>query len=193
LTGSYDIPLAKSIKPVVTLVYSGQSGRPYTLTYFRDVNGDNRGFNDLEYIPTSSDNLTYLGGTYQDYLNFLNKTDSCLAGYVGTIIPRNACRTPWTNTLDGRFAVELPFKRYRTQVTLDAFNLINLFNRKKGIVQYVPFGQLEQPGVIPSTITPSSPLTGYDIRTVVNPNFQAFSIDDLRSRWQLQLGVHVRF
>jgi hypothetical protein len=193
LTGSYDLPLAKSIKPVVTLVYSGQSGRPYTLTYFRDVNGDNRGFNDLEYIPTASDNLTYQGGTYQDYLNFLNRTDSCLADYVGKIIPRNACRTPWSNALDGRFAVELPFKQYHTQITLDAFNLINLFNRKKGLVQYVPFGQLEQPGVIPGTISASAPLTGYDIRTVVNPNFQAFSVDDLRSRWQLQLGVHVRF
>jgi Carboxypeptidase regulatory-like domain len=193
LTGVYDMPFARVVKPVVSLIYTGASGRPYTLTYFRDVNGDNRGFNDLEYIPTANDPITYTGGTYQDYLNFLDTTDSCLADYVGQIIPRNACRTPWTNTLDGRFAIELPYKKYHTQVTLDAFNLINLFDRNKGQVLYVPFGQLEQPAVVPTSITPNTPLTGYDIRTVVAPGFQAFSRDDLRSRWQLQLGVHVRF
>ncbi|HEX5473046.1 MAG TPA: carboxypeptidase regulatory-like domain-containing protein [Vicinamibacterales bacterium] len=193
LTGSYDVPFARRVKPVVSLVYSGRTGRPYTLTYFRDVNGDNRGFNDLEYIPTATDPIDFVGGTYQDYVDFLKRTDSCLSKYVGQIIPRNACRAPWTNSLDGRFAIQLPIKKYQTEVTLDAFNLINLFDRNKGLVKYVSFGQLEQPAVIPSSVTATSPLTGYNISTIVSPNFQPFLLDDLRSRWQLQLGVHVRF
>ncbi|HTL42762.1 MAG TPA: TonB-dependent receptor [Vicinamibacterales bacterium] len=190
LSASYDMPFAKAVQPVVSVVYTGITGRPYTYTYSRDVNGDNRGFNDLLYIPTASDPITYTGGTYQDFINSLS---SCAQGYVGEIIPRNACRGPWTNTLDGRFAVQLPYKKYRTEVTLDAFNLINLFDRNKGQVQYVSFGQISQPATVPTSVTATAPLTGYNISTLVSPTFTTFLRDDLRSRWQLQLGVHLRF
>jgi hypothetical protein len=190
LSASYNMPFAKTIRPVVSAVYTGITGRPYTYTYARDVNGDNRGFNDLLYVPTASDPITYTGGTYQD---FFNKLSSCAQGYVGQIIPRNACRGPWTNTLDGRFAVQLPYKKYRTEITLDAFNLINLFDRNKGLVQYVSFGQISQPSTVPTTVTATAPLTGYNVGTFVSPTFTTFLRDDLRSRWQLQLGAHVRF
>jgi hypothetical protein len=192
LTGSYDVPFARSIQPVISIVYTGTTGRPYTYTYSTgsDVNGDNRRGNDLLYIPTASDALTYTGGSYQD---FFNKLSSCAQGYVGEIIPRNACRGPWTNTLDGRFAVQLPYKKYRTEITLDAFNLINLFNRKNGLVQYVSFNQISQPATVPTTATVAAPITGYNVGTLVSPTFTTFLRDDLRSRWQLQLGAHVRF
>ena len=193
LTGTYQIPVARVVKPVVSIFYSGQSGRPYTMTFGRDVNGDTRGFNDLLYIPTASDPITYTGGTYNDFLDFINGGDGCLGDYVGQIIPRNACRAPWTNTLDGRFAVELPMKRFKTEVTLDALNLINLFDRNSGQFQYASFGQISQPSTVPSTVTATSPLTGYSIGTLVSPTFTRFLRDDLRSRWQIQLGARVRF
>jgi len=192
LTASYDIPFAKVVKPVVTIFYSGQSGRPYTLTYNQDVNGDNRFSNDLVYIPTASDPITYTGGTYQDFINWING-DPCLGQYVGQIIPRNACRSPWTNTLDGRFAIQLPYKRARTEITLDALNLLNLFDRNSGLFKYASFGQIQQPTPVPSTVTLTAPLTGYNISTLISPTFQRFFRDDLRSRWQLQLGARVRF
>jgi hypothetical protein len=192
LTASYDMPFAKIVKPVVSVFYSGQSGRPYALVYNGDVNGDGRTSNDLVYLPTSSDALTYTGGTYQDLLNWING-DSCVAQYVGQIMPRNACRSPWTNTLDARFAVQLPYKRFRTEVTLDALNLINLFDSSKGLVLFPLFNDILQPTPIPSTPTLSSPVTGYNIGTLVSPNFSRFLRDDLRSRWQLQLGARIRF
>jgi len=192
LAGSYQLPFAKSVQPIVSLFYSGQSGRPYTLTFNRDVNGDNRGANDLVYIPTASDPLTYTGGTYQDFLNWLGG-DSCLTDFVGQIIPRNACRAPWTNTFDGRFGVQLPYKRFKTEITLDALNLINLFNHEKGLVQYASFGQIQQPAPVPQTVTVAAPLTGYNLTTLLSPTFTRFLRDDLRSRWQLQLGARVRF
>ncbi|PYR72485.1 MAG: hypothetical protein DMF86_23475, partial [Acidobacteria bacterium] len=97
LTASYEMPFAKVVRPVVTIFYSGITGRPYTYTYNRDVNGDNRGSNDLLYVPTASDPITYTGGTYQDFINFLSQGHGCPATFVGRIIPRNACRGPWTN------------------------------------------------------------------------------------------------
>jgi hypothetical protein len=39
----------------------------------------------------------------------------------------------------------------------------------------------------------AAPLTGYNVSTLVSPTFTTFLRDDLRSRWQLQLGAHVRF
>jgi hypothetical protein len=156
------------------------------------VNGDNRTTNDLVYVPTATDPLTYTGGTYSDLLSYLNG-DPCLAGYIGQIIPRNACRAPWTNTLDGRFAVQLPYKRYKTEFTVDVLNLINLFDAKSGQFQYMSFGQYTGIQPIPTTVTASSPVTGYNITPITQPNFQRFLRDDLRSRWQIQLGARVRF
>jgi hypothetical protein len=192
LTANYEIPLVKAIKPVVSVFYSGQSGRPYTLTYNNDANGDNRFTNDLVYIPTASDPLTYTGGTYSDLLSFLNG-DPCLASYIGQIIPRNACRAPWQNTLDGRFAIQLPYKRYKTEITVDALNLINLFDAKSGLFQFENFGQDTRISTVPTTVTATAPLTGYNISSFTAPNFTRFLRDDLRSRWQIQLGARVRF
>jgi hypothetical protein len=193
LTASYDVPFVKAVKPAVSFFYAGQSGRPYTMVYSNsDVNGDGRNSNDLIYVPTASDPLTYTGGQYADFLNWING-DSCLAKYVGQILPRNACRAPWTNTLDAKFKVELPYKRYRTEVSLDVLNLINLFDRTRGIISYASNNEILQPVTIPSTPTVTSPVTGYNITTLVSPTFARFNRDDLRSRWQIQLGARVRF
>jgi hypothetical protein len=193
LTASYDVPFITAIKPKVSVFYSGQSGRPYTLTYGRDVNGDARGFNDLVYIPTATDSFTYTGGSYNDLLGYLNGGDGCLADYIGQIIPRNACRAPWQNTLDGKFAIELPYKRYKTEITMDVLNIINLIDRFSGQVQYVIFGQNSAISPVPTTVTATAPVTGYNIAALTAPTFTRFVRDDLRSRWQIQLGARVRF
>jgi Carboxypeptidase regulatory-like domain len=200
LSGAYDIPIIQEFKTTVSLFYSGQSGRPYTLTTGNDVNGDVRGTNDLLYIPASPDEFIYRNGTatatYQDFLGLI-AADDCLAEYIGTIIPRNACRAPWTNTFDGRVAVQLPFKRVKAEVTLDMLNLINLFDSKSGLFEYMSFGQLSLYTPISSanntTVTPTQPLIGYNLSSIMAPTFRKFLRDDLRSRWQLQLGGRIRF
>ncbi len=192
LTASYDWQLGRGYSAIVSAFYSGQSGRPYTLTYNRDVNGDNRGYNDLLYIPASADELAFSGGTYQDFMTFING-DSCLSKYVGQIIPRNACRAPWINTLDARIAFQLPMKRVRTEVTLDILNLINLFSSSNGLIQYASYGQLTPFTPVPSSVRATSPLTGYNISALTSSSFRTFLRDDLRSRWQMQLGLRLRF
>ena len=67
-------------------------------------------------------------------------------------------------------------------------NLINLFDAKSGQFQYMSFGQDTRIQPIPTTVTASSPVTGYNITPITQPNFQRFLRDDLRSRWQIQLG-----
>ncbi len=192
MTVAYDIPMWKSYKTTISMFYSGQSGRPYTLTFNRDVNGDNRGANDLLYIPASAQELTFTGGTYDQFALFIN-ADSCLAEYTGQIIPRNACRGPWQNTLDARVSVHLPFRRVRAEITADVLNLINLFDSKQGQFQYASFGQISVFSTVPTSVTATAPLTGYNISTLTSPTFTKFFRDDLRSRWQLQLGARLRF
>jgi len=201
MSGAYDVPMGGEFKTTVSLFYSLQSGRPYTLTTSSDVNGDVRGTNDLLYIPSSATELIYRNGTapatYEDFIGLI-RADDCLSGYIGTIIPRNACRAPWSNTLDGRVAVQLPFGgRVKTEITLDMLNLVNLFNSDKGMFEYMSFGQLSLYAPISSanntTVTPTQPLIGYNLSSLMAPTFRKFLRDDLRSRWQMQLGARVRF
>lgn len=193
-SASYDFKLPMGSRATVSLFYAGTSGRPFTLAFSRDVNGDGRGTNDLLYIPASATEggFTYTGGTYNDLLTFV-QADPCLKDYVGKIIPRNACRGPWTNTLDGKIAIQLPFKKIKAEVTLDALNLINLFDNKGGLFQYAGFNQLQVIGTTPTSVTATAPFTGYNLATLTGTTFTKFFRDDLRSRWQLQLGGRIRF
>lgn len=187
-SASYDIPVFKETKITVSAYYSGQSGRPYTLSYFGDVNGDTRTGNDLLYIPASASEVTFTGGSYNDLLAFV-QADPCLAKYVGKIIPRNACRGPWSNNLDARIAVALPFKRVKADITLDILNVINLLDSKGGQQQYATFNQI-------SPVTPTlsgGQITNYNIAFMTSSTFKKYATDDLRSRWQMQLGGRIRF
>jgi len=46
---------------------------------------------------------------------------------------------------------------------------------------------------VPSTVTETSPLVGDSISSLTPPTFRKYLRDDLRSRWQMQLGLRVRF
>lgn len=193
-SAAYDIHLVKNTKATVSVFYSGQSGRPYTLAFGRDVNGDGRGSNDLLYIPSSATDggYTYTGGTYDDLLKFVSG-DGCLKQYIGQTIPRNACRAPWTNTLDGRVAVALPFKKVKAEITLDALNLLNLLHSSWGQFQYASFNEITVIQPTPTSVTAINPFTGYNLSGLTSPTFTKFLRDDLRSRWQLQLGGRISF
>jgi hypothetical protein len=193
-SASYEIKLPKGARGTFSMFYAGNSGRPFTMAFSRDVNGDGRGTNDLLYIPASATEggYTYTGGTYNDLLTFV-QADPCLKDYVGKIVPRNACRGPWTNTLDGKFALALPFKKVKAEITLDALNLINLLDSKGGLFQYASFNQLQVISPIPTSVTATAPFTGYALSTLTSTTFTKFFRDDLRSRWQLQLGGRIRF
>ena len=39
-----------------------------------------------------------------------------------------------------------------------------------------------------TTVTATQPLIGYNLSTIMSPTFRKFLRDDLRSRWQMQLG-----
>ena len=154
----------------------------------QNLNGDQQNLNDNLYLPTATDQITYTNGTYQDLLLFLQR-EECTARQIGQIMERNSCRAPWINTLDARFAVNLPVKRVRAEITLDILNLINLFDSKGGQFRYAMFNDIL---AVAPTVT-NGVLTTYNLGTITSPTFQRYTRSDLRSRWQMQLGGRIRF
>jgi hypothetical protein len=200
MSGGYDIPVGGGFNVVASVFYSGQSGRPWSVLFGNDYNGDVRTTNDLLYIPRSADEVTVLNGTqpgsFADLQTYLN-AEQCISEFAGGIQTRNACRAPWTNTLDLRLNVGLPFKRVRAEITWDLLNLINLFDSQNGLFKYANFNDLLVVRL------PANPIGAdgkpiYNIQNIyVNGVLQTpedqFTRDDLRSRWQMQLGARVRF
>jgi hypothetical protein len=193
LTATYDTRLGKGFTATTSIFYSGQSGRPYSLLWASggstgSVNGDTQSFNDLLYLPKATDSLVYTNGTYADLARFLNQ-HKCTADQIGTIMIRNSCRAPWTTTLDGRIAIGLPFKKTKSEITLDILNLANLLDTYSGIFRYANFND-----ITPVSATAlKGVVTGMNLATLNSATFNEFIRGDLRSRWQLQLGARVRF
>jgi hypothetical protein len=189
ISSSYDFRLFKGLSATASLYYSGQSGRPYTLLYGTPgVNGDGQSLNDNLYLPPANSGLTFTNGTYDDLLAYLQKRE-CTASQIGTIMERNSCRSPWSNTSDARFSVSLPYKKVKAEITLDILNILNLIDNDKGVFRYAAFND-----ILPVTpITTGGALTGMNLATLTNANFSEFTRTDLRSRWQMQLGGRIRF
>ena len=187
-SASYEMGLFGGATGTASVYYAGQSGRPFTLTYFGDVNGDGRTSNDLLYIPANASEVAFTGGTYQQLVNFLQE-GGCLDDFIGKIIPRNVCRAPWSNQLDFRYNVALPFQRVKAEISLDIINVLNLIDSKRGIQEYATFNAI-------APVTPvltSGQVTGYNISFLTGSSFRKWQRDDLRSRWQMQLGGRIRF
>ena len=70
-----------------------------------DVNADGTIGNDLIYVPRDVNEVVVTNGTPQQLEAFIANDDG-LSAHRGQIVPRNASRLPWTNTLDFRVARE---------------------------------------------------------------------------------------
>jgi hypothetical protein len=66
-----------------------------------------------------------------------------------------------------------------------------LFNSDKGIVQYTTLNDIPIAGY--GGIDAATGKEIYNLTTLSSPTFSKFIRDDLRSRWQAQWGLRVRF
>ena len=194
-SGGYEIPVGGGFNATASLFYSGQSGRPYSANFALDYNGDVRGTNDLLYIPASaSEPYSYALGTFDDLMTWA-RSEKCLEDSIGKIHERNSCRAPWINTFDFRLNVGLPVRRAKVELTWDVLNLLNLFDRQNGLLQYANFNDFL---VARPTVNATTGAVTYDLRNIVvngavqTPE-QQYTRNDLLSRWQMQFGLRVRF
>jgi hypothetical protein len=185
LSGSYLFRLGRA-GVTLSAYYSGQTGRPYSYNYSTDMNGDGSTTNDLLYYPRAGE-VTVTNGTYQDLVNFI-ESGACDDVTPGSIVRRNSCRMPWVNSLDFRAAVDVPVGRFRPEFTVDVLNLLNLVNSSNGQVQYAAFNDL-----LTVAATEAAGRYAYSLNAVARPGAVRYARDDLRSRWQAQMGLRLRF
>ena len=116
------------------------------------------------------------------------------------MLPRNVGQRSMNNQLDFHYAVDIPTgSRAKVELTMDIPNLLNLLNHEWGWIYYPNFGG---PTIIGATVGADGRYT-YNLNTITGANFLAqdtlwgvtsiFTRDDLRSRWQGQWGLRVRF
>lgn len=208
---SYRKEWAPKVATTIGVFYSGNSGRPYSLSYAGDYNGDNViGDNDLIYVPRREDFNTRIvvpapGGTdlrtpeqIWNQVMSLVESNPILREYQGRILPRNALREPWINQLDMRISQDLPspVDGHSFAISLDVQNVLNLLSADWGLQRYVNFQSfnifqaVNQGG---SVFDDQGRLRMTYTEPVTNGRPGIYFTDNFFSRWRMQLGVRYTF
>src|SRR5581483_5840896 len=197
------------------LFYNAQSGRPYSILLGGDPNKDTNASNDLLYVPGTGNFILcpQQGGnpTATNPCGTATALDpSIFDSYVkaagldpakARILNKYQSTEPWSRHLDFHYALGLPVKTVRSEITFDMLNLLHFLSSDYGNVYFV-----SNQNVTPVNYVGQDPATGKPIyreasTTVVNgqrsfgslsPGRQ-FSIANLVSRWQMRLGLRVSF
>jgi hypothetical protein len=131
-------------KTSVGVFYEGRRGKPYSWTYYNDLNGDGVGGNDLMYIPSApgSGEVEFRGGAAEEakFWEVVN-ANPALSAAKGGVVGRNNSFAPWVNNFDVRVSQELPAlsSKHRASVSLDFLNFGNLLNKKWGRIDEIGF------------------------------------------------------
>lgn len=199
----------------ISLTYNGQSGSPFSYVYTDgSITRDDGLFGayDLIYIPTQTDldkmiflpntinGTTYTEQQQKEALDIYISHNSYLNSRRGKYAERNGSRTPFTQTFDLRLKQDLKLRLgkyyYQLQLTLDIFNLGNLFNSNWGLQYTVPFnhfglisfaGYTNQNSFIPQyrfnpAFLQTTPWTVY-----------TGTVPAYASRWSSQMGIRITF
>jgi len=211
VSASYRKEWSRGIATTIGLFYSGNSGRPFSLSYIGDVNGDNVvGSNDLIYVPRREDfgtkivvpepsgnDLRTASQIWEQIMGMVENTP-VLRDYQGKILPRNSLREPWVNLLDLRVTQSLPsfVDGHSFDLTLDVQNVLNFVSSSWGLQRYVNFQsfdifQLVAVGGSPFDDQGRLRMTYNEPVTNGQPGI--FFTDNFYSRWRMQLGVRYTF
>ena len=201
---SYKIEYAKHLATSITLVYNGQTGRPFSYIY-NDYSGSftNEAYAgpQLIYIPKEQSDIIFVGtaeeqqSQWNDLDAYINQ-DKYLSEHRGDYAERNASRLPWTNIFDLKIAQDIFVTsgeyKHTLQVTFDVFNLGNMINNNWGRMYYatnnnvglILFEGFQEDG--------STPEFSFDRPKDDEP----WNLDDSglnSSRWQAMIGIRYKF
>ena len=194
---------SEDVGTTITAFYEARAGRPFSWTYFGDANNDGRRFNDLAFVPGEGDAIfeTDCGGcqSFAAWQSFSNSVPG-LADYRGDIVGRNSSREPWVRNLDLRIAQDVPLPgpgSRNIEVTLDFINVGNFINSDWGRQRYARFGTNTILSFRRYDSNTGLPVVrfyqGDDNEDGVVDINDVFDIDNILSRWALQLGARISF
>ncbi len=191
----------------VSVIYEGNSGRPFSYIYNNNLTNENSTEASLIYVPRSFEESNFVddGGitAFEQWTAFNRyvESDPYLRSRRGQYVERNGSRAPFNHVLDLRFLQEFYVElgsgqRNILQLSVDIFNFANLLNkdwgriRTSGNVQLLNFEGFEDNGQGPNqpTFSYNQPTNNDDIF------FERFDDAGFRSsRWQMQIGLRYIF
>jgi outer membrane receptor for ferrienterochelin and colicin len=210
LNASYRFEWTRDVATTITVFYAGSSGRPYSLSYINDYNGDNAlGGNDLIYVPRPEDKDTKVvivppSGTdlrtpdqvWTQIMDLIEQ-NPVLKEYQGRILPRNALREPWVNQLDLRILQRLPgFGNQTIDISFDVQNVLNLLSADWGLQRFVNFQSFNLFGlglINGKPFDEQGRLRMTYTEPVTNGRPGIYTTDNFFSRWRMQIGVRYNF
>ena len=187
---------------LLSFLYNGRSGSPYSVVYQGDLNRDGSSRNDLIYIPRTESEISLVATTdangntvtaaeqWQQLDQYISNIDY-LEDRRGDYAERNGAKTPWNHQLDMKLEWKRSiFNKKAITFSLDMFNVLNLVNRNWGRLVFVPnvvnssFSLLKFQGVENNT-----PQFSFNIPAEQTP----WVVDAFNSRWRIQGGVQIDF
>ncbi len=173
----------------VTLFWEKRSGRPFSFTFDNDANGDRVFDNDLLFVPAAPGDVQFTDPAEEAQFFALVDATPCLNEFRGTVVTRNHCRSESVSTLDVSIRQELPFFEWgSSEVYLNILNFGNIINDEWGRIDQVPFEYVAE-AVNYRGLTDD----GRYIYDLSRTEFTRREDGIGQSRWQVQLGVKIRF
>ena len=221
-TGYFTSVLTFASGSPYTWVYNnnflGNGQQPVELAYIpasaQDITFVTKGAAPVTPTNTGGYAVDNSGNQYAALSNFVDN-DPYLKNRRGQYAERNAARTPWNNQADVRLMLEAKLGnltpdasgavtggQHAIQISFDIINVGNLLNKNWGRQYFVPntFNSTLGTGLsAPAFVDAAGNVsTSYSAGTFNRPAFvysspATYSIDQLASRWQGQLGVRYLF
>jgi hypothetical protein len=188
----------KKWKTFTSLYYEGRSGNPYSYVYNTDLNGDSRADNDLVAVPSGLNDSRFdfsgMSATSQAaYFAYINSHG--LSKYAGSYAPKNAFQQPWVNRLDIKVSQTIPVAGpVKVELFADFINFGSFVSKKL-------FNYYEEPVLISNDVFRRLSLGGasYTAAGKIAPTFNQpvantnFVLENVQSRWRVQLGAKLTF
>ena len=199
---SFKYPIGEKQDLLISMIYNGRSGSPFSFVYQGDLNNDGSSRNDLIYIPNAIEDIALVDITdangailsaseqWNNLEEYISNNDY-LSSNRGEFAVRNGATTPWNHQLD----MKIEFGQYlsknnRLSASLDIFNVFNLLNKNWGNLVFVP-------NVVNSSVSllnfqgveDNVPQYSFNIPADQTP----WVVDSFNSRWRIQLGVKYDF
>jgi len=188
VTVGTEFELVKDYTTTVSLLYEGRTGRPYSVVFNGDINGDGRRNNDLLYIPTGPDDplVNFAPGFDVDkFFDFIEAND--LEKYAGGAAPRNSQFNNWVHRLDLKLEQNIPiWEKVRLTFFVDFINVLNMIDDDMGLTEEFGFPFYQR--VVSATASNGK----YNYNSFA-PDSDRVQSDGVRSRWAIQLGARLSF
>ena len=194
--------LGKKSDILVSLLYSGRSGSPFSFVYQGDLNRDGSSRNDLLFVPSNQSEISLVdisdgnGNTITaneqwNNLDAYIKNNKYLDDNRGDYVQRNGAKTPWNHQLDMKIELgRKVMKDNKISISLDIFNVLNLVNKNWGNLVFVPNVVNSSVSVLKfEGVENNTPQYSFNLPADQKP----WIVDTFNSRWRIQLGVKYDF